>query len=436
MMVGVSPFSNPSATTIIPTQIVPLIVIMSSGATFDPTAPDPCAAAPLSGTSDLVLFQQSPIFLNHAYTINGVNVGTTQYIDAFQQANFWSLVGGKSYHTLLSTTTLNPITVHVPAGSGTIMIPGTSRRCGNLGLMEINWFDNFVTGTLIPSLSAQGVNPTTFPIFVLSNVVLYDTSARNCCITGYHGAFGLSPQTYAVGEFDTTGAFGAQSEDTSSLSHEVGEWLDDPLATNPTPSWGDVGQVSGDCQESLEVADPLTDMNFPDVTMPNGYTYHLQELAFFSWFFGSPSLGAGGLFSNNGTFGGTAKLCPPGGTNPGSFALFVNTSSLRQRDGLTLTARMTTGPSHVTADVYIALQPPGCTSFACIFFWQGGLNFTVTPQPILRNWPISPFSGPIFSYTFGGTEPAGTYIWLGAFTEPGTLNLIGEVTQVPFTFSP
>src|SRR5262245_48425233 len=34
MMVGVSPFANPSATTIIPTQIVPLIVIMSSGATF------------------------------------------------------------------------------------------------------------------------------------------------------------------------------------------------------------------------------------------------------------------------------------------------------------------------------------------------------------------------------------------------------------------
>jgi hypothetical protein len=36
--------------------------------------------------------------------------------------------------------------------------------------------------------------------------------------------------------------------------------------------------------------------------MPNGYTYHLQELAFFSWFFGAPSIGIHGWFSNNGTF--------------------------------------------------------------------------------------------------------------------------------------
>src|SRR5215813_11964965 len=131
-------------------------VIMSSGATFDPTAPDPCAAAPLSGTSDLVLFQRSPIFLNHAYTINGVNVGTTQYVDAFQQASFWSLVGGKAYHTLLSVTTLSPITVHVPFDSGFTFPSG---GCGNLGMMEYNWFDTLVTGTLLPALAAHGVNP-------------------------------------------------------------------------------------------------------------------------------------------------------------------------------------------------------------------------------------------------------------------------------------
>jgi hypothetical protein len=27
------------------------------------------------------------------------------------------------------------------------------------------------------------------------------------------------------------------------------------------------------------------------------------------------SLGSGGKFSNHGTFGGDAKVCPPGGTN-------------------------------------------------------------------------------------------------------------------------
>ena len=97
----------------------------------------------------------------------------------------------------------------------------------------------------------------------------------------------------------------------------------------------------------------------------------------------------------------------------------------------------TPGPTPVTADVYIALQLPGCTSLACVLFWQGGLNFTATPQPILRNWLISPFNGSIFSYTFSGMEPVGSsYVWLGAFTVPGTGDLIGGITQAPFTFSP
>jgi hypothetical protein len=53
---------------------------------------------------------------------------------------------------------------------------------------------------------------------------------------------------------------------------------------------------------NLEVGDPLTGIYIPTVTMPNGFTYHLQELAFFSWFYGAPSIGSGGLFSDNGTF--------------------------------------------------------------------------------------------------------------------------------------
>jgi hypothetical protein len=85
------------------------------------------------------------------------------------------------------------------------------------------------------------------------------------------------------------------------MAHEVGEWQDDPFGNNPTPLWGHTGQVSG-CQGNLEVGDPLTGTNVAPVTMPNGFTYHLQELAFFSWFYGAPSIGVNGWFSNNGTF--------------------------------------------------------------------------------------------------------------------------------------
>jgi hypothetical protein len=106
---------------------------------------------------------------------------------------------------------------------------------------------------------------------------------------------------------DTTGRFGGG--DISALSHEVGEWLDDPATTNVAPSWGHIGQVSG-CQADVEVGDPLTGTAAPVVAL-NGFNYHLQELAFFSWFFRqSPSLGAGSVYSSNSTFkGGAGVVC-------------------------------------------------------------------------------------------------------------------------------
>jgi hypothetical protein len=316
-MVGASPFTNPGTSTSVPTQIVPLIIhMMSGGRTFDPTAGDPCAAAPLTNTSDLVLFQNSPIILNHAYTMNGVSIGATQYVDAFQQASFWSLVGGQNYHVLLSPpTTLPAITVNIPAGSGAAF-SFSSNPCQTLGIVDYAYMQNYLEGTLIPSLAGEGVNPATFPIFLLGNVVMADPyvgTTSNCCILGYHSAFGFPVQTYGISDFDTSGLFFGVA-DASVMAHEVGEWMNDPLGSNPVPFWGGSGQQSN-CQSNLEVGDPLSGTLFPNVTMPNGYTYHLQELAFFSWFLGSPSLAAGGKFSNNGTFAGQAHSCPPGGTN-------------------------------------------------------------------------------------------------------------------------
>ena len=107
------------------------------------------------------------------------------------------------------------------------------------------------------------------------------------------------------------------------MSHEIAEWMDDPAVNNATPAWGAEGQVTaGHCQSNLEVGDPLSN-NYPTPTAPlyvtnnsTGVQYELQELAFYSWFLdSSPSLGAGGKYSDNGTFKGYAKLCPSGGTN-------------------------------------------------------------------------------------------------------------------------
>jgi len=299
-MVGQSAFTAQNTQTTIPTQIIPVIFTMPDGGVFDPTAPDPCAG----NRSTVSLTLGSPVVSSAHFSLNGVNVGNTQYIDAFQRANFWSEVAQTNYHTLLGVTTLPAVKVQVPQSRGaTFDDKALFGACGFTGVIDINWWDPFVTGTLIPALSSQGVNPTTFPVFLFDNVVMSLGSPslfKKCCILGYHGAFGLPVQTYSPLDFDTSGIFGS-TLDTSIMAHEVGEWMDDPLGNNPTPAWGHIGQVGG-CQNNLEVGDPLTGRNLPPVRMPNGFTYHLQELAFFSWFYGAPSIGAGGLFSDNGTF--------------------------------------------------------------------------------------------------------------------------------------
>ena len=143
--------------------------------------------------------------------------------------------------------------------------------------------------------------------------------SSNCCVLGYHGGFitGVNLQIYAPISVNTAGMF---NPDISTLSHEMTEAINDPTGANSTPSWGNIGETVGQCHTNLEVGDPLspgfgTPTAGSIVLGANGLTYHLQELAFYSWFYGGPSLGAGGKYSSNGTFGGSAKLCPAGGTN-------------------------------------------------------------------------------------------------------------------------
>jgi hypothetical protein len=88
------------------------------------------------------------------------------------------------------------------------------------------------------------------------------------------------------------------------MAHEVGEWMDDPLGSNPVPLFGHIGQVSG-CQGNLEVGDALSGTIVPPVLL-NSMNYDLQELVFFSWFYGSPSIAVDNTFSNNGTFSSDA----------------------------------------------------------------------------------------------------------------------------------
>jgi hypothetical protein len=352
-IVGHSPFLN-AGTDRVPVNLVPLIIKVHRVATaidsqtmivttapgdvtLDATAPDnTCLTAP--NNIPVVVTRQSPVFNPAHFVFGNTDVGTTQYIDALQRGSFFQVLGPDSrYHLLFDPVrTHEAVVIDVPAESGVavtdpqffLQLFGFS-ICAPILAVDINWFDSHLNGTVIPQLihEGQGQNGRSenedgdsfggVPIFLAYDTVWFTgdvTNGFNCCELGYHSLTGypIEDQPYAVVDFDRTQFFHGPPEglDTIVLSHEMGEFVNDPMVGNRVPPWGGTGQVSG-CQNNLEVADPLTGTNVPPVTMPNGFTYHLQELAFFSWFFGAPSVGANGWFSNNGTFLTDAgPICP------------------------------------------------------------------------------------------------------------------------------
>jgi hypothetical protein len=338
MIVGDSPFTNPDGKIRVPTQIIPVVVTTNANfagvdangnillapgvTTSDPTANDNnCLSAPFN--NPLTLTQQSPIFRRADFNFGGTDIGFSQTTDAFQQGSFFKLVTGDKdrgweddggYHVDLNpVSTLTPITINAPGTPQSLFgaaYPSSAfAGCpnGTIQFLDFDFFDNFVQSTLLPAVKSQGlVNAGSFPIILLYNAVLCDGAgcevfAPNtaCCALGYHSHSGT--QTYGVAEFDTSGIFVNPVQDVQTMSHEVGEWMNNPFNSNSAPPWGHIGQVPG-CQGNLEVGDPLSGTQAPRIRMPNGFTYHMQELAFFSWFFGAPSIGVNGWFSDNGTF--------------------------------------------------------------------------------------------------------------------------------------
>lgn len=305
-MVGTDPVTTNSSDTI-PTDVIPIKVTFASDTShhvFDPTATDPSCG--LSTSSDLRTLQ-SPLFLAKSYHSYGTNIGDVEYEDAFMRENFakYVLASGAThpnYGIVLSRATHPAYSLTIPAADGGVVNFG---GCTGLGEMSISYWDALVQNTILPALVTAGeTSPTRMPVLLLYNVIMYDGTPSNCCILGYHSGYqpnaGSGEQYYAVADYDSSGAF-TGSDDVSGLSHELGEWINDPNGNNATPAWGHIGQVSG-CQSNLEVGDPLSGTTV-SVPMPNGVTYHPQELAFLSWFYRTtPSIGIHDWYSSNGTF--------------------------------------------------------------------------------------------------------------------------------------
>lgn len=322
---GGNPFSPPPYnSTSIPVVIVPIAVVVGS-TRFGPRERDACIA---NNIGALYAVDHSPIFLpvkfdglrgvGHAAMSNGINVGPATYLDAFRRAEWWNTSGSSSYHTALPyTVTANTLVLKASEiGGGNVIAAG----CEPIAVLPEAAFQNWIVNTALPA--TPEATPASLVVFLLKNVVTTTDSALDCkvgCTVGYHSATGATPQTFVVAEYDTTSGFWAQPgiTDISILSQVMGDWIDDPLATNTAPNWGGIGQVGG-CSGGFEAGMPLTGTDYPTIKMPDGVVYHPQELAYWSWFMDSPTAsnntGTGGLYSMNGTFKGPSKVCPTGGT--------------------------------------------------------------------------------------------------------------------------
>jgi len=283
-MVGTAPSTNTSTT--VQVYVIPLKVVITprrgTQTTYDPSHVLSNGKTVTSNTVGSPIFNSST-----TYVQGGTDVGTTQYIDAYQRANFWGTVKTDSnYHLLLGgPTVLAEQTLSPPSRYGT-----TGTVFGfKAGLVDINWFDAQLQSIISRFTQIQ---PNTFPIFLTYDVYL--TESGQCCIGGYHSSEGSisNPQAYAHATYvDHPGDF---AQDVSALSHEVGEWADDPLVVNTNGNNTPCG--------ILEVGDPLEgEANYGGFPYTlNGFTYNLQDLVTLPYFGAPTSTSVNGWLSFQG----------------------------------------------------------------------------------------------------------------------------------------
>lgn len=307
-MVGTAPSTGTSTT--VPTFLVPIALQYKSGTTTTTFSPETKLS---NGQTAVQNAADSPIFQNMDWTSpDGTDFGTTQYEDAFQRGNFWGTVSTKTgYHILLGKPEIAPLfTIVVPAADGSV-----GNEFGvKVGLADINWFDSEIQALMTKYKSK--VTPGTFPIFITYDVYLTE---GGCCIGGYHSSFGsiAAPQAYSM--FTYIGTPNVFAQDVSALSHEAGEYIDDPLVVNTN---GNI--ISSQCalvngSNILEVGDPEEGFNedgamygaFPYTF--NGFTYHLQDLVYLEYFGAASTTSADGgtLTFRDNPFGLT--FCSAGG---------------------------------------------------------------------------------------------------------------------------
>ena len=161
-IVGTDPTKS-LVTTKVKYRPIALRIHFSNGVVLDPTQP-----ACNDTVSVDTRFFTGPLFSNNQLTSNGINMGNTQYEDAFMRAEFWNYVQGSQYHVLLvkpKKLKLKVVNVNAPSGSTT-----AAGACSgaNHDLGEIP-YGAYVS--LIESTANQYAKPNELPVMIAYNTV-------------------------------------------------------------------------------------------------------------------------------------------------------------------------------------------------------------------------------------------------------------------------
>lgn len=315
-MVGTNPFTGNGQTTV-PTVVIPFRLVFASA-----------GGIVMNGADDIDLLKQSPIFTD--YTYDEFSDGDrTQYGDAVFRAQ-WNKndpAHFTNYHVRLGQPTVLPTqTINVPANQATLFRLNSDPN-ELVALMNYSWFST----RLKNAINTLHISPTTFPMILVHNTLLYVHSLddpNSCCIIGYHGAGGSrngngaqQVQTYMFSAMITPGTFGDPSlpgnglSDIHAFSHEVSEWMDDPFVNNFVQPWeDDVFAPQYGCTSILETGDPVVGVWFPLPGNPQpaaGGVWHPEDEVHFSFFAReTPSRAYKHRYTYMGTFDHAAQNCP------------------------------------------------------------------------------------------------------------------------------
>jgi len=284
-MVGTSP-ANGSKTTTVPTEILPLKVVMANGVTV---------------TGSAAKLKASPVLSKAAFTS-----GTTQLADAMMRSEFWTTVSASApnWHLLLAAPKVLPtVTIKVPSADGT----GLTFKGIPYANINYNWWSSKLQNII----TAHSFSAATLPLIISGSTFLYlNNNPSDCCVYGYHGNYGSGANTYAFANWLASGLVSNGNADVYTMSHEVSEWANDPYVNNIVPEW-DQPDGSTCASSLLEVGDPVEFLPKPWYTIKVGTTtYHPSDIAGVSWFaHSSPSTQKNGLYSYKGYLTAPSTLC-------------------------------------------------------------------------------------------------------------------------------